>query len=145
MVARIAALSSRLGARIAGAQHLLREAVELPGADAVLISDASSTGAKLPRDMSVKACIAGPPSMRIARVLPSLRVMDFARVAGRAGDVEHVLADARIEMPREADGQLVGIGRARLRIDQEAVPAHVIRTRRSARCDNGSSRFTNQS
>ena len=34
------------------------------------MSEASSTGAKLPRDVSVKACIAGPPSMRMACVLP---------------------------------------------------------------------------
>ena len=102
------------------------EAVEFQGFHAVFISAASSSGAKLPGDMSVKACMAGPPSMRMARVLPSRVTCDLARVAGGAGDVEHLLADARVEMLREADGQLVGIGGARRRIDEEAVAAQVI-------------------
>ena len=92
----------------------------------VLISEASSTGAKLPRFMSVKACMAGPPSMRMARVRPSLRVVDLARVAGRAGDVEHVFADRRIEMARESDRAAGADWRALgCRIDEEAVLAHV--------------------
>ena len=52
--------------------------------------------------------------------------MDLAGVAGRAGDVEHVLAQRRFVVLGEADRQLVGIGRRRMRIDDEAIAPHVV-------------------
>ena len=69
------------------------------------------SGAKLPRchvgeRMHGRAAVDADGARAAVR-----RVVDFARVAGRAGDVEHLLADTGIEVPREADGQLVRIGR----------------------------------
>ena len=71
MVARIADLSAGLARGYPAPSTFFANRSNFQGLMTVLISDYSSVGAKLPRDMSVKACMAGPPSMRTAVVLPS--------------------------------------------------------------------------
>ena len=47
-------------------------------------------------------------------------------MTSRAGDVEHLLAQRGIVVPGKAHRQMIGIGRAGLRVDDEAVTAHVL-------------------
>nr|WP_206606002.1 hypothetical protein [Steroidobacter cummioxidans] len=119
-------LQLRFGIRIARAEYPLCETIELPRLHC-RVEQRSQQHRREAAARHIREGVHGLTAIdthRISAVV--LGEMDFAGVAGGASDIEYVLTDGWIEVLGETDRQLVRIGRARLRIDHEAVFAHVI-------------------
>jgi hypothetical protein len=119
----------RFAVGITLAQDLLREAVELPGTRGGIDQRREQDRREVAAG-HVRERMHGLPAVDAQRAGFSIpRHVQLARVAGGAGDVEHVFADAGVVVLREADRQLVRTGFRRRRIDEKAVLAHVIGVR----------------